>query len=162
MTKAIDIREFVVAGNATVTLVSRKTDDRFTFRIRATPNEADRPRQPGWPTHFVHVLTNPDNENGYTYLGNVRTFPNGEVSYDHGRKSKIDSAAPSARAFAWFFTKIVTDQKDPGEFKLPDGRGAIDVFHEGRCGACGRKLTVPESIERGIGPECYAKQGRLT
>lgn len=30
----------------------------------------------------------------------------------------------------------------------------FDVHHEGQCGRCGRKLTVPESIEHGIGPEC--------
>ena len=29
-----------------------------------------------------------------------------------------------------------------------------DGWHEGRCGRCGRKLTVPESIEAGYGPEC--------
>lgn len=29
-----------------------------------------------------------------------------------------------------------------------------EVWHEGRCGRCGRKLTVPESIETGIGPDC--------
>ena len=28
-----------------------------------------------------------------------------------------------------------------------------------RCGRCGRELTDPESIARGVGPECY---GRLT
>lgn len=27
----------------------------------------------------------------------------------------------------------------------------------GKCGVCGRKLTTPESIERGIGPECITK-----
>jgi hypothetical protein len=31
------------------------------------------------------------------------------------------------------------------------------VHHEGRCGRCGRTLTVPESIESGIGPECAKK-----
>jgi hypothetical protein len=31
----------------------------------------------------------------------------------------------------------------------------LEVWHEGRCGRCGRALTVPESVERGIGPECW-------
>jgi hypothetical protein len=34
----------------------------------------------------------------------------------------------------------------------------LEVWHEGRCGACGRRLTVPESIERGLGPECYGRR----
>jgi hypothetical protein len=28
------------------------------------------------------------------------------------------------------------------------------VWHEGSCARCGKKLTVPESIESGFGPEC--------
>jgi hypothetical protein len=27
------------------------------------------------------------------------------------------------------------------------------------CGRCGRKLTVPVSIERGIGPVCWSPMG---
>jgi hypothetical protein len=34
-----------------------------------------------------------------------------------------------------------------------------EVYHEGRCGRCNRKLTVPESIETGLGPECASKLG---
>jgi predicted metal-dependent hydrolase len=30
----------------------------------------------------------------------------------------------------------------------------FNVHHEGKCGRCGRLLTVPSSIESGIGPEC--------
>lgn len=31
---------------------------------------------------------------------------------------------------------------------------SLEVWHEGRCGRCGRALTVPESIASGIGPVC--------
>jgi hypothetical protein len=30
----------------------------------------------------------------------------------------------------------------------------VEVWHEGTCGKCGRALTVPSSIENGLGPEC--------
>jgi hypothetical protein len=30
----------------------------------------------------------------------------------------------------------------------------IEIWHEGRCGKCGRTLTVPDSIANGLGPEC--------
>lgn len=37
----------------------------------------------------------------------------------------------------------------------------LTIYHEGRCCKCGMPLTVPESIDSGIGPECkktmYAK-----
>lgn len=28
------------------------------------------------------------------------------------------------------------------------------VYHSGRCGSCGRELTTPESIRRGLGKKC--------
>jgi hypothetical protein len=32
-----------------------------------------------------------------------------------------------------------------------------EIWHEGRCGRCGRKLTVPDSIAIGIGPDCLTR-----
>jgi hypothetical protein len=144
---AADVRAFVLAGNATITLVSKKTGARYTYRVREVP--ADPGRAPGPVSHFVHVLTDPDNERGYTYLGNVYTRASG-VSYSHGRKSRIEPNAPSARGFNWLFDRVM----DHGE--APEAAD-LEVWHEGRCGRCGRKLTVPESIARGIGPECAGK-----
>lgn len=37
---------------------------------------------------------------------------------------------------------------------LPAG---LEAHEESRCGVCGRALTDPVSIERGIGPECFGK-----
>jgi hypothetical protein len=42
---------------------------------------------------------------------------------------------------------------------MPDG---VVIWHEGRCGRCGRRLTVPESIESGYGPECIGKIGGVS
>jgi len=47
-----------------------------------------------------------------------------------------------------FFWKFVAQNVMPPQ---------MDVHHEGRCGRCNRKLTVPESIENGLGPECAGK-----
>jgi hypothetical protein len=43
-----------------------------------------------------------------------------------------------------------------GKQKLPEG---YKVQHAGRCGRCARTLTVPSSIELGLGPECATKGG---
>ena len=37
---------------------------------------------------------------------------------------------------------------------LPEG---LEVWEESCCGRCGRELTDPVSVERGVGPECYGK-----
>jgi uncharacterized protein DUF6011 len=130
----MDARRFILAGNATFTVVSAKTGTRFTYRIRAKEIEGGR------TLHFVSVLTGADNESDYTFLGTVfegKTFK-------HSPRSHIGIDAPSARAFKWSFERI-----------MGDGLGTdASVHHEGKCGRCGRKLTVPESIELGLGPEC--------
>lgn len=128
---AAEARAFVLAGNARLTLVSRRTGARFTFRVR-------RPRA-GMP-HFVALLCGPDNDGDYQFLGTI--FADGR--YVRSRKSRIGDGAPSARAFAWAWPRLAAGA-------LPD---ALEVWHEGRCGRCGRALTVPESIARGLGPEC--------
>ncbi len=139
-----DVRAFALAGNATLTLVSTKTGTRFTYRLRAT----EKTQTPSKVSHFVSVLKGSDNEGDFAYLGHVFA---GSNDYVHGRKSLIGGAAPSALAFDWFWEKVIQGTAEV----LPE---TLEVWHEGRCGACGRKLTVPESIARGLGPECFGRR----
>jgi hypothetical protein len=139
-----DARDFILAGNAIVTLQSRKTSVRFTYRVRRAGvlGALTDDRRP-W---FVSVLNGPDNEEDYVFLGTIfwRKTWGVDRSYYHGRKSRIVLTAPSAKAFAWAW-ELIAQGKAP-----PD----CEVWHEGRCGKCGRTLTVPESIARGLGPIC--------
>lgn len=130
---------FLLAGNAYATLVSERTNERFTFRVVKADKKPGDTRE---PPHFVSVLTSPD---VYTYMGVIF----GGKVYSHGRKSKITSDAPSAKAFAWFWKNLSSGYISP----------ACQLWHEGRCGRCGRRLTVPESIDTGMGPECAKKTG---
>ena len=129
---------FAFAGNATITLRSAKTGARFTYKIRE-PEEVR-----GSVTHFVSVMTGPDNEDAFQYLGQFRG-----PDYERGKKSRIGADAPSARAFDYFAECLKRNT-------LP---ASLEVYHEGRCGACNRKLTVPESILTGLGPECSERLG---
>lgn len=127
-------KNYILGGNATVTLVSKRTGDRFTYRVRRAKiregqTEADVP-------YFVNVLTGPNNQQDYDYLGTI--FPNG--AYQHGKRSKIGPEAPSAVAWAWTWNNLDTDR--------------VEVWHEGICSRCGRPLTDPASIARGLGPIC--------
>ena len=135
---------FMLAGNATFTVVSKKTGTRFTFKVT---KPEPTPQYPN-PIHFVKVLTGNQNETDYTYLGQI-TSRGGMTTYQHGRKSPIGAAAPSALAFAWFAGQVLQGKDAPG----------VEVYHAGKCGRCGRKLTVPESITSGFGPECLSLVG---
>ena len=127
----IDTEKFILAGKAIFTVTSKKSGVRFTFKVRQV-NE----NQP----HFVSLLSGPDNTSSYTFLGTIFNKQN----YFHGRKSRIGSDAPSALAFNW-----VWNHRNDKDFA-----DKVEVHHEGKCCRCGRALTVPRSIELGIGPEC--------
>lgn len=130
---------FMLAGNAHVTFQSRRTGTRFTYRVRLAPARPGDTRS----CHFVAVLTGPDNDSGYEYLGCVY----GGKAYAHGRKSRIDVDAPSAVAFSWVWKTLSGGKMHP----------ELAVYHEGRCGACGRRLTTPRSISIGLGPTCESR-----
>lgn len=132
-----DIKQRVLAGNAIFTILNTESGVRFTFKV-VKPNEKT--------PHFVKVLTGPDNKSDYTYLGTIFQ----ESNYRHGKKSSISKNAPSAVAFAWFWLHIDELERFP----------SLQVWHEGFCCACGRSLTDPDSISRGIGPVCLAKSGK--
>jgi len=127
-----DILQFMLAGNALFTLENAETGNRFTFKVRK-PDETK--------PHFVSVLTGGDNERDYSFLGTI--FDGGK--YRHGRRSKISAAAPSAKAFDWLLRQLSLRRDLPPQ---------VRVCHCGKCGRCGKRLTVPESVDTGFGPEC--------
>lgn len=134
------VRRFVLAGAATFTLVSRATGARFTYRVRSCENNDAL-----W---FVSVLTGQDNENSYSYLGIIRDSTLG-YRFQRTAKSRLSADSPSCKAADWFFRAVFA--------VVPILPASVEFWHEGRCCRCGRKLTVPESIAAGVGPECASK-----
>lgn len=139
------IREFALAGNAVLTIRSLETGTRFTYKIR----KAESKKPTDTPTWFVSVLCGPDNTNDFRYAGIIKqlslpTFKKA-LTFRLTKKSKVSVDAPSAKAFVWFFGRV---------FRALEMPKNAEVWHDGRCGRCGRELSVPESVERGFGPEC--------
>ena len=132
------VGRFLYAGNATFTLRSKKTGTRFTYKVS---------HKKGGDVSFVSLLTGPDNTSDYRYLGLLPDDRAGEIRGIGKGKSCADYDAPSAKAFRYFLDFV---------WGRNEGKG-LEIWHEGRCGRCGRKLTVPESIETGLGPECAGK-----
>jgi len=131
-----DVHLFTFAGDATLTLVSRKSGERFTYRVAKSD-----PNSNGDVVYFVRVLSGPDNENDYQYIGMI----DATGSFRTTKRSRVTPEAPSFKAFTFFLSRM----RAGGLMS-----STLEVWHEGRCGRCGRKLTVPESIARGIGPDC--------
>ncbi len=148
--------KYALGGHATITTENPATGNRFTFKIDVASCECVQKLE-SWGRkgaakkdctlcngsgrktglYFVKVLVGPDNQNSYAYIGLLD-----KGAFMLTKNSKFDDAAPSVRAFAWVAKHWESDE--------------MNVWHEGSCGICGRKLTVPESISSGIGPVCAA------
>lgn len=133
------IGDFLFAGKAIVTLCSKKTGSRFTYKVS---------HKQGGDCSFVGLLTGADNERDYSYLGMLPDNPATALRGVGTGKSCAKADAPSARAFQHLLDVV---------WGKVDG-AMLEVWHEGRCGRCGRKLTVPESLAIGLGPECASKR----
>lgn len=134
--------EFMMAGNATVTLRSMRTTQRYTFKIKKAK---ENPKYPdtAW---FVSYLTGPNNEDDYMPVG-IINMRNGKPVFRLDRRSHLTVESAPVVAFMWTLRNLSEGNQTFG----------VEIFHSGTCGRCGRKLTVPESIQTGLGPECAIK-----
>jgi hypothetical protein len=123
--------KFFSAGNAKFT-VSNPKGERYTFRIGR--KEETQP-------FFVSLMTGPDNESSFTYMG-IFNPANNEVRLT--RKSRYTEDTLPVKVVRWALKAVSAN-------KVPEG---YTIQHSGKCCRCGRTLTTPESIERGWGPEC--------
>lgn len=137
---------FFTGGKSLFTLRSVKTGTRFTYRMNVPKSECKEDPK----IIFVEVLTGPDNESDYRYIGFVRKNGN-NWEFFYGKASKIKADAPNVIAFSYVFNNIAA------------GRciSNLEVWHEGKCCRCGRTLTDPSSIESGIGPECATRKQKF-
>lgn len=118
----------------------------YTFKVRFKAGDN------GYgDTWFVNLLTGPDNWANYRYIGMLNP-ETGEM-----RTTKGSNAGDSAWSVR-FIRRVFACLWCNGASRLSDLTNAgFRLMHEGRCGRCGKKLTVPSSIECGLGPICQSK-----
>lgn len=145
------VQEYVLGGRSTFTVVSNKTQARYTYRVRIATVRARsksetieeyRARKAlalAGP-RTVEAMTGSDNYADYTPIGTI--LPNGVFVARREVPSKVEGRR---NGFAWFWKAVVTSQ---------DKLSQTEVWHDGHCSCCGKKLTVPESLSTGRGPIC--------
>lgn len=144
---------FATAGRAVFTIelpasYVEKHDAATHYTYRVSRRDA----QGNYPvTYFVSLLTGPDNTADYRYLG-ILDVDTGAI-----RRTAKSCAGPDAVSFILADRLMQRLRKGEGDAVKAAG---FDVHHEGCCGRCGRALTVPESVESGIGPECARRMSR--
>jgi Family of unknown function (DUF6011) len=151
---AARIPVLVLAGNSTFTLVSKKTGTRFTYQVSQCDDKDNGGKKELW---FVSTMTGPDNNSNFAYTGIITRANSGMYSFRRTAKSRISDMAPSYKAINWFLSNALAPTF--ARANTNNALSQVEFWHEGTCARCGRKLTVPESIASGLGPECAGKTG---
>lgn len=125
---ASQAKQFILAGNALITIKSLRTSKHFTYKIRKKKDH---------DIWFVSVAYN-GGDRMYHYIGCI--LP--DHTFKHTQASRVSPSTDSFIAFAWTWNNLQSNQ--------------IEIYHEGRCARCDRTLTEPESIQSGFGPTCRA------
>ena len=130
-----------IVENGTYTIVFDEDGDAYrTLRLR---NDFRDNGPEG--AQVVEYLSGPDNELDFTgcaFLEGARL-----------RVWKRHRGGELQRELEDAVRALVSGDVDPGE-----AREAYAI-RSGRCSACGRKLTVPASLHRGMGPDCAERWG---
>jgi hypothetical protein len=117
---------------------------RLTFVVRYQPPEGDFGE-----AYFVYLDPHHGNERkGLVYLGKLSAPSYSRMSLWKTKKSPAEEREMEMRVF-----RIVLAIVD-GDMPPPEG---VWFSHFGKCSACGRKLTDPESVARGLGPDCWER-----
>ncbi len=133
----------IAIQNGTYTIRNRHTGDYRTFRLRTQKEEARF--APG--ERILSLLTGSDNENSYTGIGFVR---------DRELRTWSRVAGTQFTTLGQMFMLVVLNEVAPAKLG-GSWQDHYEVMHAGTCVRCNRKLTRPESIESGIGPECASR-----
>lgn len=130
-------RQYVLGGRAVVTLSQKDPDGEKhrTYFIQETPDSKERDSLYS-KKFFVKVLV----VDSYMYIGMLE-LRNEILSFRTTAKSHKDLKA--INGFDWLMKHLEQDFTH-----------RVRLYHEGVCSRCGRSLTNPDSIERGIGPIC--------
>lgn len=151
MTKPDQVLAFMFGGEATLTFKSKLSGNHYTYCIKAGKiTEAEKAEGKKAP-YFVYVMWGSDNENDYKYMGMI-SFWQGVWSFRLTKKSfenKLTDGHKQVLAFRWAFDAVINGA-------MPRG---VEIWHEGRCSRCHRKLSDPVSIEQGFGPFCLKVLG---
>jgi hypothetical protein len=142
----LDDRMFILAGKAIFTVDNGAQPEAKHYTFKMSAPEPDSALA-AMDCYFLSVLTGPDNTKDYSYMG---IFDAHTCELRATKGTKVGPEAESWKVARWLLSRVWSGRGVPSPATLN---------HIDRCGRCGRPLTVPESVESGIGPECAAIMG---
>jgi hypothetical protein len=145
--------EYILAGAGTVTFKNTQSGNHLSFSF-GKPSDGngsspifvslenapgfDADRRPEWVSNYLGAI-----------WSQARFVTAGKR--DSKKRVQTEEAWGEYLAiFNWTWSRLLSG-------RLPV---TVEICHEGSCGRCGRRLTDPQSIERGFGPECAKVLGK--
>lgn len=123
--------------NGSHTIVNKTTGEHRTFKIHTVQKGNLQGKR------ILSLLTGSDNESDYRAFAFI-------TDDDHVAVWRKFRGTGHWNAYAYMIEQIIINQN-------PEWTAKYDHLLEGRCLRCNRKLTHPDSITLGIGPECATK-----
>lgn len=123
-----NVLEFLFGGNALFTVKNNETGKHMSFKVIKSKKTQK---------NIYYVMKN----DGQIFLGTI--FDRNKFVFS--KKSSVAIDSPEVKAFVFVFDRLLKNN-------LP---AKVEIWHNGKCGRCGRTLTEPSSILVGYGPECF-------
>lgn len=138
MSATMQVVPTIATHNGTVTVYNPATQGHRTFRVKSQPDDAAF--APG--ERVLGLLTGSDNERDYTQFAFVKE---------------------DGRVIVWKKFRGGVYDRFADMLRRPEAyesRGVEYTWDQVRCRKCNRKLTTPESLADGIGPDCSGRAAR--
>jgi len=136
--------------NGTYTFQNTETKEHRTFCIKTQKQDAEF--APG--SRIVSLMTGTDNEKSYTGFAFIKKDRIYIWRSRRGNKHYRFYARLLEKAIP-VLDSAPTRSEINGNIELCERKYSVKVAK--KCAVCNRKLTSPESIARGVGPECAKK-----
>lgn len=128
---------FMLAGESEFVLLSCKTNRKFRYKL-------DKKEQ------FIYWLNTSESNGVFTYAG-VLFFDENDNTFKFGKGARGNLTKDDLRVISLLY---VLNHLVKNRFDMP-----LKIYHVGKCGRCGKKLTDPTSILTGLGPICAKQSG---
>lgn len=141
-----DALRYILAGKSEFTFLSLKTNVRIRYKLQRKVAEQKGKKGQDEYIYFLNTFT--DGE--YKYAG-VLFYDDivGQFKFGRGQRGLLNYSHINIKSLLFVLNQLSIEN-----YNL-----SLKVYHAGKCGRCGRKLTTPESILTGLGPECSKKAG---
>lgn len=134
--------KFMLAGKSEFILHSTKTNGDFKFKL----DKKDSKYNAGEFVYFVFLKMGRTDQ----YAGVMRFNPNSsEFEFKEKDGGPVKANSIEIRSLMFVINKLYREEAVQ----------YLEVYHVGKCGKCGKKLTTPESILTGLGPSCSKSLG---